>query len=105
MYVLALSQFEFNDFIRIQRPAAQLTFEEKSSKSLSLAIRRDDDDTARRAKEGEAGENAAAYLSADNATEAIIMEAAGAIVEYCWFNSGRKKVILIIFGGRLLLLL
>lgn len=60
------------------------TLEEKSSKSLSLAMRRpedgDDDIMARRANAVEAGWNAAACFSASRATEAIIVEEKGAMV-------------------------
>jgi len=47
------------------------TFDEKSSKSLSLAIRKAEE-AARRAKVDGAGENAAEYLSADRASVDII---------------------------------
>ena len=58
------------------------TLEEKSSNSLSLAIRRPDDIIARRANVGEAGWNAAAYFSAERATAAIIVEEKGAMVSF-----------------------
>ena len=69
----------------------KLTLEEKSSKSLSLAIRRLDD-MARRANVGEAGWNAAAYLSADIATVAIIVEAKGDMVVGRYQEVMRKSV-------------
>ena len=59
----------------------ELTLDEKSSKSLSLAIRRPD--MARRANAVDAGWNAAAYLSAERATVAIIVvEEKGAMVSF-----------------------
>lgn len=67
----------------------ELTLPEKSSKSLSLAIRRPDD-MARRANVGAAGWNAAAYFSADKATAAIIVDEKGDMVNYFELYDGLK---------------
>ena len=58
---------------KIESSATKLTFDEKSSKSLSLAIRKAEE-AGRRVKVDGAGENAAEYLSADAASVDIIME-------------------------------
>jgi hypothetical protein len=58
---------------KIESSATKLTFDEKSSKSLSLAIRKAEE-AARRVKVDGAGENAAEYLSADAARVDIMME-------------------------------
>ena len=61
---------------------AELTFDEKSSKSLSLAMRKLEE-TARRATVEGAGENAAAYLSAEAARVVIIRELKDVMVSFC----------------------
>lgn len=64
---------------KIESSAIKLTFDEKSSKSLSLAIRKAEE-TVRRVMVDCAGENAAEYLSADAASVDIIMELKGVIL-------------------------
>jgi hypothetical protein len=81
--------------INIQRSNYTLTLDEKSSKSLSLAILIDEA-AARRAKAGEAGEKADEYLSAERANKVIIEEEKGAIVgvvlgEECTKRSEHKE--------------